>query len=41
MVCDFTSRLVTISLDVEMLHNNVLGAIEERRSRVDIEDKKY
>jgi hypothetical protein len=24
-----------------MLHNNVLGAIEERRSRVDIEDKKY
>jgi hypothetical protein len=30
MVCDFTSRLVTIFPDVEMLHNNILGAIEER-----------
>jgi hypothetical protein len=28
MVCDFIGYLVTISLDVEMLHNNILGAIE-------------
>jgi len=39
MVCDFTSRQ-TIFLDVEMLHNNIFGAIEEMRLSVDIEDEK-
>jgi len=39
MVCDFLSN-PTISPDVEMLHNNILGAIEEMRSMVDIENKK-
>jgi hypothetical protein len=40
MVCDFISRLATISLNVEMLHNNILRAIEEMQSRVDIKDFK-
>jgi hypothetical protein len=39
MVCDFTGR-PTIFPNVEMLHNNILRAIEEMRSRVDIEDEK-
>jgi hypothetical protein len=40
MVCDFRSHLATIFLDVEMLHHNILGTIEEMRSRVDIGNKK-
>jgi hypothetical protein len=40
MVCDFIGRLVTISPNVEMLHNNILKAIKETRSKVDIEDEK-
>ncbi len=40
MVCDFIGHLVTISLNVEMLHNNILGVIEEMRSKVDMEDEK-
>jgi hypothetical protein len=39
MVCDFIS-CPTIFPDVEMLHNNILGAIEKMRFRVDIEDVK-
>jgi hypothetical protein len=39
MVCDFTSR-PTISPNIEMLHNNILGAIKEMQCRVDIEDEK-
>jgi hypothetical protein len=31
---------MTISLNVEMLHNNILGAIEKMQSKVDIKDKK-
>jgi hypothetical protein len=34
MVCDFISCLVTISLNVEMLHNSILGVIEEMQSKV-------
>jgi hypothetical protein len=33
--------LVTILANVEMLHNNILRAIEEMQSRVDIEDEKH
>jgi hypothetical protein len=33
--------LTTILPNVEMLHNNILKAIEEMQSRVDIEDEKY
>jgi hypothetical protein len=40
VVCDFIGHLVTISPNVEMLHNNILGVIEEMQSRVDIEDEK-
>ncbi len=39
MVCDFISH-PTISSNIEMLHNNILGAIEKMRCRVDIEDEK-
>jgi hypothetical protein len=40
MVCDFIGHLVTIFVDVEMLHNNILGAIEEMQYKVDIKDEK-
>jgi hypothetical protein len=40
MVCDFTNHLTTIFPNVEMLHNNILGAIEEMQSKVDIENEK-
>jgi hypothetical protein len=40
MVCNFIGRLVTISPNVEMLHNNILGVIKEMQSKVDIEDEK-
>jgi len=40
MVCDFISHLPTNSIYVEMLHNNILGTIEEMWSRVDITDEK-
>jgi hypothetical protein len=39
MVCDFIGR-PTIFPNVEMLHNNILGVIEEMRFRVDIENMK-
>jgi hypothetical protein len=40
MVCDFIGCLATISLDVEMSHNNIRGTIEEMQSKVDIENEK-
>jgi hypothetical protein len=40
IVCDFIGHIMTISLDVEMLHNNILGAIEKMQSKVDIKDEK-
>jgi hypothetical protein len=40
MVCDFISYFVTIFPDVEMLHNNILGFIEEMQSTMDIKDEK-
>jgi hypothetical protein len=39
MFCDFIDCLIIISLDFEMLHNNILGVIEKMWIRVDIEDE--
>jgi hypothetical protein len=39
MACDFTGH-PTIFPNVEMLHNNILGATKKLRCRVDIEDFK-
>jgi hypothetical protein len=40
MVCDFIDCLATIFPKVEMLHGNILGAIEEMQFGVDVKNKK-